>query len=98
MEYSPKHIFYSNKQHLFLAVYVFSGSNYEVVLYWENTDSQPVNHKGNTVKGTLPAPVFVLLGKLPNTMHGTLCDWRHLHFCLLILVGRDAAFIGPGEN
>ncbi|KAG8641246.1 uncharacterized protein LOC110630106 isoform X1 [Manihot esculenta] len=51
VEFHPKHIAHSKKQHLFLVVYEFSGSTNEVVLYWENTDSQPANIKGNTVKG-----------------------------------------------
>ncbi|KAJ8769428.1 hypothetical protein K2173_002918 [Erythroxylum novogranatense] len=51
VEYHPKHIVYSKKQHLFLVVYEFSGSTNEVVLYWENTDSQQANSKGSTIKG-----------------------------------------------
>ncbi|KAJ8764503.1 hypothetical protein K2173_006243 [Erythroxylum novogranatense] len=51
VEYHPKHIVYSKKQHLFLVVYEFSGSTNEVVLYWENTDSQHANSKGSTIKG-----------------------------------------------
>ncbi|EEF39996.1 nucleotide binding protein, putative [Ricinus communis] len=51
VEFHPKHIVYSRKQHLFLVIYEFSGSTNEVVLYWENTESQPANSKGNTVKG-----------------------------------------------
>ncbi|XP_012079201.1 uncharacterized protein LOC105639681 isoform X2 [Jatropha curcas] len=51
VEFHPKHIIYSKKQHLFLIVYEFSGSTNEVVLYWENTASQSASIKGNTVKG-----------------------------------------------
>ncbi|XP_021908379.1 uncharacterized protein LOC110822542 [Carica papaya] len=42
---------YSKKRHLFLVVYEFSGATNEVVLYWENTDSQLANSKGSTIKG-----------------------------------------------
>ncbi|GAV72477.1 hypothetical protein CFOL_v3_15965 [Cephalotus follicularis] len=51
VEYYAKHMVYSKKQHLFLIVYEFSGATNEVVLYWENTESQPANRKGNTIKG-----------------------------------------------
>ncbi|KAJ6740284.1 AUTOPHAGY PROTEIN 16-LIKE [Salix purpurea] len=51
VEYQAKHMVYSVKQHLFLVVYEFSGSTNEVVLYWENTDTQPANNKGSTIKG-----------------------------------------------
>ncbi|CAK7337638.1 unnamed protein product [Dovyalis caffra] len=51
VEYQAKHMVYSKKQRLFLVVYEFSGSTNEVVLYWENTDTQPANNKGSTIKG-----------------------------------------------
>ncbi|KAL9378370.1 hypothetical protein Peur_029705 [Populus x canadensis] len=51
VEYQAKHMVYSIKQHLFLVVYEFSGSANEVVLYWENTNPQPANNKGCTIKG-----------------------------------------------
>ncbi|XP_038719297.1 uncharacterized protein LOC120012104 [Tripterygium wilfordii] len=51
VEYHQKHLVYSKKQHMFLVVYEFSGSTNEVVLYWENTDSQLANSKGSTLKG-----------------------------------------------
>ncbi|KAA8547202.1 hypothetical protein F0562_003642 [Nyssa sinensis] len=51
VEFYPKYLLYSKKQHLFLVVYEFSGATNEVVLYWENTDSQSVNSKGSTIKG-----------------------------------------------
>ncbi|PSS21303.1 Actin cytoskeleton-regulatory complex protein [Actinidia chinensis var. chinensis] len=51
VEFHPKYLLYSTKQHLFLVVYEFSGATTEVVLYWENTDSQSANSKTNTVKG-----------------------------------------------
>lgn len=51
MEFQPKHLLYSNKQHLFLVVYEFSGATNEVVLYWENTDAQSANSKESTIKG-----------------------------------------------
>ncbi|GAB2282582.1 hypothetical protein Dimus_017121 [Dionaea muscipula] len=51
VECYPKHVVYSTKQHLFLVVYEFNGSQNEVVLYWENTDSKLGNAKSNTIKG-----------------------------------------------
>ncbi|KAL7231835.1 hypothetical protein ACSBR2_009964 [Camellia fascicularis] len=51
VEFHPKYLHYSNKQHLFLVVYEFSGTTNEVVLYRENTDSQSANSKASTVKG-----------------------------------------------
>ncbi|KAF5463821.1 hypothetical protein F2P56_013950 [Juglans regia] len=51
VEYHPKRMLYSKKQHLFLVVYEFSGATNEVVLYWENTDSTVANSKSSTVKG-----------------------------------------------
>ncbi|KAM3363543.1 hypothetical protein P3S68_018397 [Capsicum galapagoense] len=51
VEFHPKYIIYGKKQHLFLIVYEFSGATNEVVLYWENTDSQLANSKGTTIKG-----------------------------------------------
>lgn len=51
VEYYPKYMSYSKKQHLFLVVYEFSGATNEVVLYWENTDFQSANSKGSTYKG-----------------------------------------------
>lgn len=51
VEFQPKHLVYSNKQHLFLVVYEFSGATNEVVLYWENTNSQSANSKASTMKG-----------------------------------------------
>lgn len=51
VEFHPKYLHYSNKQHLFLVVYEFSGTTNEVVLYRENTDSRSANSKASTVKG-----------------------------------------------
>lgn len=51
VEFYPKYLHYSKKQHLYLVVYEFSGATNEVVLYWENTDFQAANIKGSTVKG-----------------------------------------------
>ncbi|XP_057955522.1 uncharacterized protein LOC131149253 [Malania oleifera] len=51
VEYHPKFMLYSQKQHLFLVVYEFNGMRNEVVLYWENTDFQSANSKGSTIKG-----------------------------------------------
>ncbi|KZV23097.1 hypothetical protein F511_06621 [Dorcoceras hygrometricum] len=51
VEFHPKYVVYSKKQHMFLVVYEFSGTANEVVLYWENTDSQLANSKATNVKG-----------------------------------------------
>ncbi|KAJ7952887.1 Transducin/WD40 repeat-like superfamily protein [Quillaja saponaria] len=51
IEYHPKYMLYSKKQHLFLVIYEFSGVTNEVVLYWENTDAQTGSSKSSTVKG-----------------------------------------------
>ncbi|XP_050363675.1 uncharacterized protein LOC126782463 [Argentina anserina] len=51
VEYHPKYLFYSKKQCIFLVVYEFSGATNEVVLYFENSDSQAANSKCTTVKG-----------------------------------------------
>lgn len=51
MEYHPKYMLYSKKQHIFLVVYEFSGSANEVVVYSENTETQSANSKCTTVKG-----------------------------------------------
>ncbi|XP_078433538.1 transducin/WD40 repeat-like superfamily protein [Wolffia australiana] len=54
IEYRPKNMIYSSKQHLFLILYQvcgISGSLHEVVLYWEHTDAQAVSNKGSAVKG-----------------------------------------------
>ncbi|ESW28815.1 hypothetical protein PHAVU_002G020500 [Phaseolus vulgaris] len=51
VEYQAKYLIYSIKQHLFLAVYEFSGTTNEVVLYRENTDAMTSSSKSSTVKG-----------------------------------------------
>uniref|UniRef100_A0A1D1ZC59 Syntaxin-binding protein 5 n=1 Tax=Anthurium amnicola TaxID=1678845 RepID=A0A1D1ZC59_9ARAE len=54
VEFHPKSMLYSSKQHLFLVVFEISGANgsiHEVILYYEQTDPQAVNSKGSTVKG-----------------------------------------------
>ncbi|XP_022631757.1 uncharacterized protein LOC106777019 [Vigna radiata var. radiata] len=51
VEYQAKYLIYSKKQHLFLAVYEFTGTTNEVVLYRENTDAMTSNSKSSTVKG-----------------------------------------------
>ncbi|KAK7367514.1 hypothetical protein VNO80_09527 [Phaseolus coccineus] len=51
VEYQAKYLIYSKKQHLFLAVYEFSGTTNEVVLYRENTDAMTSSSKSSTVKG-----------------------------------------------
>ncbi|XP_042494369.1 uncharacterized protein LOC122073801 [Macadamia integrifolia] len=51
VEYHPKNMVYSEKQHLFLIVFEFSGATNEVALYWEQTDFQAAHSKGSTIKG-----------------------------------------------
>lgn len=51
VEFHGKYLLHSRKQHLFLIVYEFNGASSEVVLYWENTNSQSSNSKANTIKG-----------------------------------------------
>lgn len=51
VEFHGKYLLHSRKQHLFLVVYEFNGASSEVVLYWENTNSQSSNSKANTIKG-----------------------------------------------
>ncbi|KAF2295176.1 hypothetical protein GH714_031919 [Hevea brasiliensis] len=81
VEFHPKLIVHSKKQHLFLVVYEFSGSTNEVVLYWENTDSQPANSKGNTVKGR----DAVFIG--PNENQFAILDEDKTGLALYILPG-----------
>lgn len=51
VEFHGKYLIHSRKQHLFLIVYEFNGASSEVVLYWENTNTQSSNSKANTIKG-----------------------------------------------
>ncbi|TQD81479.1 hypothetical protein C1H46_032972 [Malus baccata] len=51
VEYHPKYMAYGKKQGLFLVVYEFSGATNEVVLYFENTNTQAANSKCTTIKG-----------------------------------------------
>ncbi|XP_050206806.1 uncharacterized protein LOC126656312 isoform X2 [Mercurialis annua] len=81
VEFHPKHIVYSKKQHLYLIIYEFSGSTNEVVLYWENTESQPTNSKGNTVKGRDAA----FIG--PSENHFAFLDEDKTGLALYILPG-----------
>ena len=61
VEYHPKYMLYSKKQHIFLIVYEFSGSATEVVLYRENTEPQTANSKCTTVKGCLTTECLIFL-------------------------------------
>lgn len=54
-------MFYSKRQRIFLVVYEFSGATNEVVLYFENTDSQAANSKCSTVKGLLLNCILISL-------------------------------------
>ncbi|TYI01634.1 hypothetical protein ES332_A11G215500v1 [Gossypium tomentosum] len=81
VEYYPKHMVYSEKRHLFLVVYEFSGTTNEVVLYWENTDLKLSNSKGSTVKGFDAA----FIG--PNENHFAILDEDKSGLALYILPG-----------
>uniref|UniRef100_A0A2C9UWC3 Transducin/WD40 repeat-like superfamily protein n=1 Tax=Manihot esculenta TaxID=3983 RepID=A0A2C9UWC3_MANES len=81
VEFHPKHIVYSKKQHLFLVVYEFSGYTNEVVLYWENTNSQLANSKANTVKGR----DAVFIG--PNENQFAILDDDETSLALYVLPG-----------
>ncbi|XP_059640200.1 uncharacterized protein LOC132282506 [Cornus florida] len=84
IEFYPKYMVYSKKQHLFLVVYEFSGATNEVVLYWENTDSLTANSKSSTVKGRDAA----FIG--PNENQFAILDEDKTGLALYILPGMDA--------
>ncbi|KAJ4955041.1 hypothetical protein NE237_011824 [Protea cynaroides] len=90
VEYHPKNIVYSAKQHLFLVVFEFSGATHEVVLYWEQTDFQAVQSKGSTVKGRDAA----FIG--PNENQFAVLDDDKTGMALYMLPG-SASQVG-GEN
>ena len=78
---------YSSKQNLFLIVYQVSGissSFHEVVLYWEQADSQTIAKKGSSLKGNC----FWKISPWPSSL---------IYFSFFH-VGRDVAFVGPTEN
>lgn len=79
VEFHPKYIIYGKKRHLFLIVYEFSGATNEVVLYWENTDTQLANSKGTTIKGLDAA----FIG--PNENHYAILDEDKTGLSLYIL-------------
>ncbi|KAG5535686.1 hypothetical protein RHGRI_023448 [Rhododendron griersonianum] len=81
VEFKLKHLLYSNKQHLFLVVYEFSGATNEVVLYWENTDAQSANSKESTIKGRDAA----FIG--PNENHFVILDEDKTGLALYVLPG-----------
>ncbi|XP_047315522.1 uncharacterized protein LOC124919343 [Impatiens glandulifera] len=81
VEFRSKYLFHSTKQHLFLAVYEFSGATNEVVLYWENTDNQVANSKARTLKGRDAA----FIG--PNETQFAILDEDKTGLALYILPG-----------
>ncbi|KAA8531720.1 hypothetical protein F0562_006562 [Nyssa sinensis] len=81
VEFYPKYMLYSKKKHIFLVVYEFSGAMNEVVLYWENTDSQSANSKASTVKGRDAA----FIG--PNENQFAILDGNKTGLALYILPG-----------
>lgn len=84
VEFQPKYMFYSKKQHLFLVVYEFSGTSNEVVLFWENTGSQLANSKSSTVKGRDAA----FIG--PNDNQFAILDEDKTGLALYILPGASS--------
>ncbi|KAG1360945.1 hypothetical protein COCNU_09G004080 [Cocos nucifera] len=84
VECLPKSILYSSKKHFFLVVFELSGASgvlHEVVLYWEQTDQQSVNNKGNSIKGRDAA----LMG--PNENQYAILDEDKTGLSLYILPG-----------
>lgn len=81
VEFHPKYIVYSKKQHLFLVVYESTGATNEIVMYWENMDSQLANSKATTVKGLDAAFVG------PNENHFAILDEDKTGLSLYILPG-----------
>ncbi|KAE9466877.1 hypothetical protein C3L33_01227, partial [Rhododendron williamsianum] len=88
VEFQPKHLLYSNKQHLFLVVYEFSGATNEVVLYWENTDAKSANSKESTIKGRDAA----FIG--PNENHFVILDEDKTGLALYVLPGGASQEVG----
>ncbi|KAI8542186.1 hypothetical protein RHMOL_Rhmol08G0119000 [Rhododendron molle] len=88
VEFQPKHLIYSNKQHLFLVVYEFSGATNEVVLYWENTDAKSANNKESTIKGRDAA----FIG--PNESHFVILDEDKTGLALYVLPGGASQEVG----
>lgn len=81
IEFHPKYILYSRKQHLFLVVHEFNGTTNEVALYWENTDSQLANSKISTIKGQDAA----FIG--PNDNQFAILDEDKIGVALYVLPG-----------
>ncbi|GAA0146052.1 hypothetical protein LIER_06094 [Lithospermum erythrorhizon] len=81
VEFQPKYIIHSKKQHLFLVVYEFSGATNEVVLYWENTDPLAAKSKLTTLKGRDAA----FIG--PNDHHYAILDEDRTGLSLYVLPG-----------
>ncbi|KAK2967551.1 hypothetical protein RJ640_030422 [Escallonia rubra] len=88
VEFNPKHMIYSKKQHLFLVVHEFSGSSSEVVLYWENTNPLKANSKVSTVKGRDAA----FIG--PNDNQFAILDEDKTGLALYILPGGGSQEVG----
>ncbi|XP_058228445.1 uncharacterized protein LOC131336574 isoform X2 [Rhododendron vialii] len=88
VEFQPKHLLYSNKQHLFLVVYEFSGATNEVVLYWENTDAKSANRKESTIKGRDAA----FIG--PNENQFVILDEDKTGLALYVLPGGASQEVG----
>ncbi|KAF8410020.1 hypothetical protein HHK36_002540 [Tetracentron sinense] len=92
VEYYPKTMLYSTKQHLFLVVFEFSGATNEVVLHWEKTDFQIAIGKGSTVKGRDAA----FIG--PNENQFAILDDDKTGLALYILPGLASQEMGENNG
>ncbi|KAF9622667.1 hypothetical protein IFM89_032588 [Coptis chinensis] len=92
VECYSKRMFYSVKQHLFLIVFEFSGGPNEVVVYWENTNSEKVNSKEITVKGQDAA----FIG--PNENQFAILDNDQIGLALYILPGLGSQEVGKSNS
>lgn len=88
IEFHPKYILHSRKQHLFLVVHEFSGVSNEVALYWENTGSQLANSKISTIKGQDAA----FIG--PNENQFAILDEDKTGVALYVLPGGASVEVG----
>ncbi|KAG5535748.1 hypothetical protein RHGRI_023496 [Rhododendron griersonianum] len=89
VEFQSKHLLYSNKHHLFVVVYEFSGATAtnEVVLYWENTDAQSADRRNSesSILLTHPGRDAAFIG--PNENHFVILDEDKTGLDLYVLPG-----------
>lgn len=91
---------YSKRYHLFLVVYEFSNAASEVVLYWENANSQTANSKSSTMKGLAMFFMFFVFSfaLIPLNLKMHVGGQKIFMNFIFEFLGRDAAFVGPNEN